>query len=96
MPMFEAVTMPSLTMMTSTVPEESLVRDTHIHTHTCTHTHTDTDTDTDTDTYIHTHTHTCARTHVLIHMHAHKFTHTCDVCTHADRQTDMVLVLHMY
>ena len=32
--MSEAVTLPSLTMMTSTVSEESLARDTHTHTHT--------------------------------------------------------------
>ena len=29
----EAITVPSLTMMTSTVSEESLARNTHIHTH---------------------------------------------------------------
>ena len=36
----EAVTVPSLTMMTSTVSKESLARDSYTHTHT--HTHTDT------------------------------------------------------
>ena len=39
--MTEAVTVPSLMMMTSTVSEESLVRDTHTYTHTYTHTGTD-------------------------------------------------------
>ena len=42
--MSEAVTVPNSMMMTSTVSEESLARDTHTHTHArthaCTHTHT--------------------------------------------------------
>ena len=42
MPMFEAVIVPSLTMMTSTVSEELLARDTHARTRTHTHTHTHT------------------------------------------------------
>ena len=47
----EAITVPSVMMMTSIVSEESLARDTHTygharrHTHTHTHTHTDTHTD---------------------------------------------------
>ena len=46
MPMSEAVTMPSLMMMISTVSEESLARDARTHTsmYTCTHTHTHTHT----------------------------------------------------
>ena len=44
--MYEAVTVPSLTMMTSTVSKESLARDTHTHT------------DKRTDKHTHTHTQT--------------------------------------
>ena len=47
----EVVIVPSLTMMTSTVSEESLVRDTHTHTHAHAHAHA------------HAHTHTHTRTH---------------------------------
>ena len=42
--MSEAVTVPSLTLLTSTVSEESLARDTHTDTHRNTHRHTDTHT----------------------------------------------------
>ena len=42
----EAVTMPRLTMITSIVSEESLVRDTDTHANTDTHTHRDTHTHT--------------------------------------------------
>ena len=48
--MSEAVTVPSLMMMTPIASDESLAMDTHTHTHTYTHTHTHTRT--------HTHTHT--------------------------------------
>ena len=55
--MSEAVTVPSLMMMTAIVSEESLARDTHTrtlaHTHTHTHSHT----------LAHSHTHTLTRTH---------------------------------
>ena len=49
--MSEAVTVPSLTMMTSTVSEEPFTRDTHTHTHT----HTQTDRQTGGQTNTHTH-----------------------------------------
>ena len=40
--MYEAVTVPRLTMVTSTVSKESLAKDTHTDRHTRTHTHTHT------------------------------------------------------
>ena len=52
--MSEAVTVLSLTMMTSTVSEESPARDTRTHARTPTHTHT------------HTHTHTRSRFYVKV------------------------------
>ena len=48
--MSEAVTVPSLMMMTLTVSEESLAKDTHTRTLACTH--------TNTHAYSHAHTHT--------------------------------------
>ena len=53
MPTSEAVTVPSVTMMTSTVSEESLARDRQR--------------DRQTDTHAHTHARTHTRTHVRTH-----------------------------
>ena len=62
--MSDAVTVQSLTIVTSTIAEESFARDTHTHIHTHTHTHT--------------HTRTHARTHVRTHTHTHRV-HTVSV-----------------
>ena len=71
--MSEAVTVPSLMMMTLIVSEESFARDTHTYTHT--HTHTHTRTYTHPHTLVHTHRHT--HTHTLCDTHdAHTRTHT--------------------
>ena len=53
--MSEAVTVPSLMMMTSTISEELLARNTHTHTHghTWTHTHTQMYAHRHTDTHTH-------------------------------------------
>ena len=64
--MFEAVTVPSLMMMTSIVSEESLARDRRMHARTHTHTHTH------TDTHTHTHTHS-AGTFILIFFKMFRF-----------------------
>ena len=70
--MSEAVTVPRpMMMMTSTVYEESLARDTHARTHTRAHTHThtqhtDTHTNKHTNTHTHTHTHNTHNTHTQI------------------------------
>ena len=56
--MSEAVTVPSVTMMTTTVFEELLVRDTQTHRQTYGQTDRQTHTHTHTHTHIHTHTHT--------------------------------------
>ena len=52
----ETVTVPRLTMMSSTVSEESLARDAHTHTHTHTYTHTHRHTHTQTHTHTHKYT----------------------------------------
>ena len=73
--MSEAVSMPSLMMMTLIVSEELLARDARTHaacayarTHTHTHTHTDARTDA--------HTHVHSRTHTHTHRYTHTHTHT--------------------
>ena len=53
--MSEAVTVPSLMLMTLIVSEESLARDRHIQTHTDRQTDRQTDTETDIHTQVHTH-----------------------------------------